>query len=432
MTKPVIVTRASKGAPLTAAEMDANFNNINDAVITVTGDTGSITNSLNESFQISGGVATTSKVVNDSLIIDLDNTAVTPGSYTTADITVDAQGRITSAASGSATVTPAGANTQLQYNNSGALGASSNLTFDGTNLKAPYLIATNSTGDEGGEMLLAKPATNSTIGGTGVTIDVWQNRLRIFEQGGDARGVYIDITAAGTGVGTNLLSGGGATDLDGLSDVVITSPSTNNVLFYNGSNWVNSPAANLTVDAASTATTASNATNTQQTQVSSGQIYVLGAPSTGSGLKTANFATSVFITPSNGVLTATRFAGALNGTVGATTPASGVFTSLQLTSVIEPPFALTYALTLSPNAANGSVQKVTLTGNTTISAFTTPIAGQSITIILVQDASGSRTLTSTFKFSGSKVLSTAANSIDIMTVYYDGVNYYASLAKGFA
>jgi hypothetical protein len=90
------------------------------------------------------------------------------------------------------------------------------------------------------------------------------------------------------------------------------------------------------------------------------------------------------------------------------------------------------AATITPNAANGATQKYTLTGNITWSAFGTPVAGQSMTMILVQDGTGGRTLTSTMKFAGgSKTLSTAANAIDIMTVYYDGTTYYASLSKGF-
>jgi hypothetical protein len=90
------------------------------------------------------------------------------------------------------------------------LAASSNITATGDVL-AQYLRSTNSSGDEGGVILLYKPQTNSTISGTGVTIDVYQNKLRIFEQGGSARGVYIDITAAGAGVATNLIAtaGGG-------------------------------------------------------------------------------------------------------------------------------------------------------------------------------------------------------------------------------
>lgn len=105
--------------------------------------------------------------------------------------------------------TVAGSNEQIQFNNGGSFGASANLTWDGTYLKATYLNSTNSTGDEGGEILLAKPATNTTLTGTGITIDAYQNRIRFFEQGGSARGAYIDLTECGGGATTNLLSGGG-------------------------------------------------------------------------------------------------------------------------------------------------------------------------------------------------------------------------------
>jgi hypothetical protein len=95
-------------------------------------------------------------------------------------------------------------------------------------------------------------------------------------------------------------------------------------------------------------------------------------------------------------------------------------------------FTVTYAGTITPDVANGNVQQVTLTGNVTFSAFTNPVAGQSLTLIVKQDSTGSRTLTSSMKFAGGeKTLTTAADSTDIISVYYDGTNYWASLAKDF-
>jgi hypothetical protein len=97
-------------------------------------------------------------------------------------------------------------------------------------------------------------------------------------------------------------------------------------------------------------------------------------------------------------------------------------------------YALTYAATITPDAANGSIQQVTLTGNVTWNAFGgTPQAGQSMVVSLTQDATGNRLLTSSMKFAGgSKVLSTAANSVDIISVFYDGTNYYASLTLAYS
>jgi hypothetical protein len=100
-----------------------------------------------------------------------------------------------------------GSNDQiLTSNGSGGIAAESNLTFDGSKLSLLY-----QSGDEGGEILLNKAVTNTTLTGSGITIDSYRNKIRFFEQGGDARGAYIDLTACSAGVGTNLLSGGGGT-----------------------------------------------------------------------------------------------------------------------------------------------------------------------------------------------------------------------------
>jgi hypothetical protein len=87
-------------------------------------------------------------------------------------------------------------------NTTTGIDAEPNLTFDGTNLTSPYLVSSNASGDEGGEIQLAKPP-NGTLSG-GVTIDAYQNKLRFFEQGGSARGFYLDLTEGVGGASTPL------------------------------------------------------------------------------------------------------------------------------------------------------------------------------------------------------------------------------------
>ena len=62
----------------------------------------------------------------------------------------------------------------------------------------------HSSGDEGGEILLAKSQTNNSLTGSGITIDSYQNKLRFFEQGGGARGGFLDITSLAGGASTDL------------------------------------------------------------------------------------------------------------------------------------------------------------------------------------------------------------------------------------
>lgn len=133
------------------------------------------------------------------------------------------------------------------------ISAQDNLTFDGSNLIAPYLVSSNASGDEGGEIQLAKPP-NSTLSG-GITIDYYQNKLRFFENGGTYRGFYLDLSSGGTGVSTNLGVGGGGGSVTTVSNFgntrIITSDGTStglsaqSNLTFNGS-LLTSPSGSFT------------------------------------------------------------------------------------------------------------------------------------------------------------------------------------------
>ena len=97
------------------------------------------------------------------------------------------------------------------------------MTFDNTGiLRLPTM-----GGDEGGEINLGIPETNTTLT-TRVVMDVYRDRFRIFD--GSTKGVYIDLSQAGTGVSTllnNRVSGyvnaGSFVTMDNIRATVTTS-----------------------------------------------------------------------------------------------------------------------------------------------------------------------------------------------------------------
>lgn len=90
--------------------------------------------------------------------------------------------------------------------------------------------------------------------------------------------------------------------------------------------------------------------------------------------------------------------------------------------------------TITPDVANGEIQRITLTGNITMNAFANPVAGQRLTMIFKQPAAGSTfDLTSTMLWeNGLESLTQINGAVDTADIFYDGTNYFArmNLAHG--
>lgn len=152
------------------------------------------------------------------------------------NVTITANANISMFVTGNATAraifTSTGANI------AGTLTATGNVT--GLNL-----ISTQASGDEGGEISLAKPP-NGTLPG-GITIDAYQNILRFFEQGGTARGLSIDIANTPAGGGTAI----GYRDIPQVAAGNVTLAATDA-----GKHYYSTSAGNFTLTIPNNATTA--------------------------------------------------------------------------------------------------------------------------------------------------------------------------------
>lgn len=86
---------------------------------------------------------------------------------------------------------------------------------------------------------------------------------------------------------------------------------------------------------------------------------------------------------------------------------------------------------------NGNKQKITMTGNCTFT-FTAPAGPCNLILRVIQDATGSRTVTWPSGASGvawpsgtAPTLTTTASGVDIVSIYYNGTKYYAQAGLAF-
>lgn len=133
----------------------------------------------------------------------------------------------------------------------------------------------------------------------------------------------------------------------------------------------------------------------------------------------------------NGLVKSTSgvLSNATAGTDYVTPTGTTTLTNKTLTNPIYTSQALTDGATITWNSTLGTVATVTLAGNRTL-AISNPVANTYYQLTVTQDGTGSRTLALP---AGSKVigggagtitLTTAAGSIDIITCWYDGTNYF--------
>lgn len=121
-----------------------------------------------------------------------------------------------------------GSNMYVQ--NNGVVEITGSLIVSGSAAFNVNVLSVNGrSGDEGGEINLAIPVTNTTLQNR-VAVDIFQNRLRIFEGSADSKGVYIDLSKAPVGnsgeityKASGIVNAGTFVTLDNIKATVTTS-----------------------------------------------------------------------------------------------------------------------------------------------------------------------------------------------------------------
>jgi len=139
--------------------------------------------------------------------------------------------------------------------------------------------------------------------------------------------------------------------------------------------------------------------------------------------------------------TTTNFAGAITyGGVTLTNSVTGTgkmvldtnptITNPTVTNYVETPYSANSSTAITLSLANGTVQIITLTGNATIT-MPTAVSGKSFTLLLKQDATGSRTVTWTtvsWPSATAPTITSTASKLDKYVFISDGTSWFGSTA----
>jgi hypothetical protein len=268
----------------------------------------------------------------------------------------------------------------------------------------------------------------SNINGNGFGV----GNLSYISATGNITGVHRGDGANLTGIPTSIVAGPGISVSAGTGAVTITN---NNPTPY-GNTQV---AAFLpTYSGAITAASVSATGNITGNRITGTHF--------GSGANLSNIVTSIAagsgisINASTGAVTVSFAAGSsfvdltTNQTIAGNKTFSGTtFLSPYIERTNTSPVPTNTAL--APNGTLwGPVQLVTANNNFTLNFPSNMAVGQSLTLVIRQDATGNRVMTpnAAYRFAyGVKTLSTAANAIDVLSIFYDGTNFLCNLVKGY-
>lgn len=219
-----------------------------------------------------------------------------------------------------------------------------------------------------------------------------------------------DVTGNVSGTATSLATG---RTIGITGDLTYTSPS------FNGS-------ANVTA-ASTLATVNSNVGTFNFATITVNAKGLITAASTG----TAPVPTSIAQLNTSVTVTDTGTNGLINLSADGSTSNNVTITSEGLVKYAEKIHnAGTAGATLDRN--NGPIQRLSATSNFTLPTPVNMVEGQNMTLIIQQDATGNRTMTTTLLFAGgNKTLSTTPNAIDVIAIFRTPLGYLCNLVKGY-